>query len=370
MSSSPAATDPKLLTQLVVSRISPGLIGSLLDFFFFGALLAQVYIYHVCFSKDSWTIKSLVYFLLFALTLDCCLNAADLSFWFVKSFGNFASFENPRFAVFYSTIMGSFIAMLVHFFFCFRIFVIRRTVWPVCILIVLLSTAQFVGGLGTGVHSYREEFKIHSFESHDVSSHQDQVLTDLIYFWLIGGAVADVLIAITMATLILKADMHSSTRDTAKDIVHLILETNTFSATVDLVALFVFVAFPDSSYLTCFGFIIPGIYANALLATLNNRAIILRKRTNEPYSGKIEMSLAVSGTDNVSGSVGTVRTAGNESVEGMTFEEPTADGQNLRQVRSRLSTSRNGGECESQCQGEGVMDQGENIFSERLNEIV
>ncbi|KAJ7264546.1 hypothetical protein B0H12DRAFT_231268 [Mycena haematopus] len=223
---------------------TPLLIGSLLNFFFFGTLLAQVYIYHVNFSKDSWTVKFLVYFLLFSITFDSCLNVLDVSFWYVTSFGDTASFEDPRFANFYSPIMGSFIAMLVHLFFCFRIFVIRRAVWPICILIALISMAQFVGGLGSGAHAYHEEFKIHVFNANDVTSLQNRVLAALIYLWLTCGAVADVLIAITMTTLILKADMHSSTRGVAKDIVRLILETNTFSAAVNLVALFLFVGFP------------------------------------------------------------------------------------------------------------------------------
>ncbi|KAJ7221780.1 hypothetical protein B0H12DRAFT_1031466, partial [Mycena haematopus] len=114
------------------------LIGSLLNFFFFGTLLAQVYVYHVSFSNDSRIVKSLVYFLLFATTFDCCLNALDVTFWYGTSFGDLDSFQSPRFNNFYIPMMGSFIAMLVHFFFCFRIFVLRRALWPVCILIALV----------------------------------------------------------------------------------------------------------------------------------------------------------------------------------------------------------------------------------------
>ncbi|KAJ7234056.1 hypothetical protein B0H12DRAFT_1327783 [Mycena haematopus] len=313
--------DPKIFHQLAVSKVSPILIGSLLNFFFFGILLVQVYIYRVCFSKDSWIIKSLVYFILFAITLGSCLNASDASFWYVTSFGDVAAFGDPRFANFYSPIMGSFIAMLVHFFFCFRIFVIRRAVWPVCIPIALVTVAQFVGGLASGAIAYQDEF----------GSLQDRVLADFIYLWLTGGAVADVLIAVIMTTLILKADMHSSTRDVAKDIVHLILETNTFSAVVDLLALSLFVAFPSASYCNCPGNIIPGIYANTLLATLNNRAIILRNRTNEPLTDKMEMSPTTGDAihaNNVSGSarsVGSVRSVRSvesvESIESITFAE-------------------------------------------------
>ncbi|KAJ7851236.1 hypothetical protein B0H14DRAFT_3451431 [Mycena olivaceomarginata] len=75
---------------------------------------------------------------------------------------------------------------------------------------------------------------------------------------------------------LLKTEIHATTRDIMKDIVHLILETNTFSAAVALVALFLFIGFPNTPYFGCAVIILPGVYANTLLATLNNRAIILR----------------------------------------------------------------------------------------------
>ncbi|KAJ6492098.1 hypothetical protein C8R45DRAFT_1212931 [Mycena sanguinolenta] len=290
------------------------LIGSLLNFFSFGTLLAQTYIYHVCFSRDGWLIKSIVYFIIFAITLDCCLNTVDVWFWYVTSFGDLRGFTDPRFATFYSPIMGSFIAMVVHLFFCFRIFVIRRTIWPVCILIAVISLGQFIGGLGSGALAYFEEFKIHSFSANDLVSlgNQDSH-ADLIYLWLVCGPAADVLIAITMTILILKTAVHSATRDIAKDIVRLILETNTFSAFVGLFNIFLFAGFPSTTYCSCPGLVIPGIYANTLLVTLNNRAIMQRNRTDERYLDDVEMPPEVSNAETAS--IG-------ESIGSITFAEP------------------------------------------------
>ncbi|KAJ7198669.1 hypothetical protein B0H12DRAFT_1244777 [Mycena haematopus] len=314
-------------SSATANTTTPFLVGCLLNFFLFGTLLAQVYIYRVCFSKDSWIIKSLVYFLFFAITFDSCLNASDVIFWFGTSFGDLAGFQDPRFDDFYVSVMGSFIAMLVHFFFCFRVFVMRRAVWPICILIALISIAQFVGGVGSGALVYLREHKTevlksHSFNADDVLSLQGRVEADLIYVWLIGGPVADVLIAITMATLILTADMQSSTRGIAKNIVNLIIETNALSAAVDLVTLFLFVGFPQKIYCSSTAMNISGIYANTLLATLNNRAIILRNRTNKT-SRKVEMSAAASGVQTVSKSVETVGNV--ESVESMAYAEATEE---------------------------------------------
>ncbi|KAF7358836.1 hypothetical protein MSAN_01223200 [Mycena sanguinolenta] len=333
--SSPVATTSDPIT-------SPLLIGSLLNFFLLWDTTGAN-IYRICFSRDSWIIKSVVYFTLFAITFDCCLNALDVWFWYIASFGDLDSFQDPRFANFYCPIMGSFIAMIVHLFFCFRIFVIRRTIWPVCILIALISLARFVGGLGSGALAYVEQFKIHSFSANDLVSLEDRQHATLIYLWLISGPIADVLIAVTMTTLILRTDMHSATRDVAKDIVRLILETNTFSAAVGLLALFLFVGLPRTTYCSCPGIILPGIYANSLLATLNNRAIMLRNRNEEGYSSDIEMPPEVSYPETAS--IG-------ESVESMTFAEPEVD--QKAKLPRRTSTKDNDDERESQCQRDSV----------------
>ncbi|KAF8185570.1 hypothetical protein K438DRAFT_2155427 [Mycena galopus ATCC 62051] len=317
---------------------SPLLIGSLLNFFFFGALLAQVYVYRICFPKDSRRIKFLVYSLLLMTTLDTCLNASDAIFWYSTSFGDFVRFADPRDSSFYSPIMGAVIATVAHLFFSYRILVIRRTVWPLCILITLISMAQLAGGMGSGILSFIQEYKVYDFNADDIIGLHTRTHAVLLYLWLTGAPVADVLIAIAMTTLLLKADMHSATRDVVKDIVHLILETNAFSAAVALVALFVFVGFPNTPYTGCPLLILPGIYANTLLVTLNNRAIIRRNRAEQSTAHCVERSIAPG--DSVSGA-GSV-----ESVP--TFARPSEEHPRTSRVRSSLATTlRDEQGCES-----------------------
>ncbi|KAJ7851266.1 hypothetical protein B0H14DRAFT_3451460 [Mycena olivaceomarginata] len=312
---------------------SPLLIGSLLNFFFFGTLLVQVYIYHTCFPKDSRRVKCLVYFLLLAMTVNTCLNALDVKFWYATSFGDLAIFANPRYSAFYSPIMGSVIATVVHLFFCYRIFVIKRAVWPLCILISLVTMAQLSGGMGSGILSFIQEYKVHDSNSKDLTGLHDYAHTVLIYLWLTGGPVADVLIAMAMTTLLLRADMHSATRDVVKSIVSLILETNTFSAAVALVALFVFIGFPDAPYSGCPLLILPGIYANTLLATLNNRAILLRAKGDEStsaYSGQMSGGACASAPPATAALYG-ARSAGSvETLTAMSFEPTNEENQAAR----------------------------------------
>ncbi|KAF8208040.1 hypothetical protein K438DRAFT_1961553 [Mycena galopus ATCC 62051] len=299
---------------------SPVLIGSLLNLFSLGILLVQVHTYHLCFPKDSRIVKCLVYSILFAITFDTCLNVTDVQFSYAASFGNLEAFSDARFANFTGPIMGSVIGLTVHLFFCYRIFVIRRTAWPLCILLALVSMTQLVGGLGSGILAYVQQFHIHGFKAHDIIALEDRAHADLIYLWLIGGHAADVLITVVMTALLLQATMNDSTRLVAKDVVQVILETNIFSATVALVALILFVSFPDTGYAACPGMLLPGIYANTLLATLNNRAIILWNRPDESYSVEMEPEARPTGGPERRYSI-----ASTTSVENMTFAEPNAE---------------------------------------------
>ncbi|KAJ6563903.1 hypothetical protein B0H19DRAFT_1139949 [Mycena capillaripes] len=277
--------------QNVGAIASPLLIGSLLNFFFFGTLLVQVYVYRLCFSKDSLGVKIVVYSILFAMTICTCLNGADVKSWYGTFFGDIQRFADPQNSSIYSPIMGSIIAMIVQLFFCYRIVVIQRAAWPLSIAIALISMAQLAGGVGSGIGSYIEEFGTNVFNPDDVIGlHTRPGAVILYYLWLIGGPVADVLIAVTMTYLLLQAQVTSSTRDLVKDVVQLVLETNAFSAAVALLALALYVGLPNTPACGAAVLALPGVYANTLLATLNNRAVIKRLNAEDPAPSFINMS--------------------------------------------------------------------------------
>ncbi|KAJ6563919.1 hypothetical protein B0H19DRAFT_1258448 [Mycena capillaripes] len=269
--------------QNVGAIASPLLIGSLLNFFFFGTLLVQVYVYRLCFSKDSLGVKIVVYSILFSMTICTCLNGADVKSWYGTFFGDIQRFADPQNSSIYSPIMGSVLAMTVQFFFCYRIVVIQRAAWPLSMAIALISVAQLAGGLGSGIGSYIEEFGNNAFNPDDmIGLHTRPSAVIFYYMWLVGGPVADVLIAITMTYLLLKAQVTSNTRDLVKDVVQLVLETNAFSAAVALVSLALYVGLPNTPAGGAAVLVLPGVYANTLLATLNNRAVIKRLNAEKP----------------------------------------------------------------------------------------
>ncbi|KAJ7136011.1 hypothetical protein C8R44DRAFT_976737 [Mycena epipterygia] len=239
------------------------LIGSLLNFYLFGVLSVQIYVYRMCFPKDKTSIKSLVYIIFFFMALSTCLNAADAYFWYASGFGNLIQFSQAHISPFYTPIMGSIIALIIQLFFCYRIWIIKSTALYLSIAIAFISVIQAIGGLGGGIKAYVAANQDH-----------DEVRTVLVYMWLIGDALADVMIAGSMTFLLTQASHqnHRQTNDFVKRIVRLIVETNAFSAGVAILGLILFAGVPGTNYFVCPTMVLPGIYANTLLVTFNNRA--------------------------------------------------------------------------------------------------
>ncbi|KAJ7676678.1 hypothetical protein DFH06DRAFT_1428360 [Mycena polygramma] len=222
-------------------------------------------IYRLCFPRDPWAVKLLVYSMLLAMTVCTCLNGLDVQSWYGKFYGQIRGLSSRDHSSFYSPIMGSIIAAVVQLFFCYRIIVIKRAAWPLCVLIVIHSVMQTVGGIGVGIMSFELQF-------------HTRAVGIFMRLWLIPGPVADVLIASAMTYLLLRVEVAPKTRDIVKDIVSLILETNMFSAAVAIIGLVLYLAVFEP-YCAAPIFMLPGIYANTLLATLNNRVVIKRLNT-------------------------------------------------------------------------------------------
>ncbi|KAJ7233459.1 hypothetical protein C8J57DRAFT_1577653 [Mycena rebaudengoi] len=105
--------------------------------------------------------------------------------------------------------------------------------------------------------------------------------------WLIGSAVADILIAGAMTYLLLNT-VEPGTHHIVKRVVRLIVETNSLTASVAIVGAVPF-AFSKSLYFLCPTSILPELYANTLLLVLNNRATPSRTAPQRapPSSNKI-----------------------------------------------------------------------------------
>ncbi|KAJ7487773.1 hypothetical protein FB451DRAFT_1528369, partial [Mycena latifolia] len=238
------------------------LIGSLLNYCLYGVLAVQVYVYRLSFPNDKASIKWMVYIIFLVETVLTALNGYDVFNWFAAGFGDIINFGKPGVSPYYTPIMGSVMAMVVQWFFCYRIYIIKREALPLSIFIALVSPA---GGIGGGAAAFLSANEAH-----------DHIRIIFVYIWLIGDAVADVFIAGTMSFLLLRASrqQHKQTNDIVKRIVRLTIETNALSTFVAILSLILFYGTPNTTYFICPTMVLAKLYANTLLVTFNNRAFV------------------------------------------------------------------------------------------------
>ncbi|KAH8978601.1 hypothetical protein EDB86DRAFT_2815807 [Lactarius hatsudake] len=116
------------------------LLGALWNWTLYGVLAVQIYVYSYNFPGDRRLVKLLVYSVFLVETSQTALAGADLYYWFVSGFGNMDHLTAPYVSPFDVPIIGVTVALIVEFFFVYRIWVLsRKSSWFLCLLICLVS---------------------------------------------------------------------------------------------------------------------------------------------------------------------------------------------------------------------------------------
>ncbi|KAJ7160303.1 hypothetical protein C8R46DRAFT_1107703 [Mycena filopes] len=255
-----------IFTKLLFQSPTWKLIGVLLDCFLFGALLVQIYIYRICFPRDLLVVKLLVY----SVLITCALCGLCETLYLIGIIsGDFETFTFSQYLWWVAPLLGSLVAALVQLFYCYRMVTIRKKVWPVAAFIGLLSIAEWAVVLA---------FVVLGWNGSRVA---DRPRSIIFCFYFVAGAFTDILIAVIMTTLLVRASTIPQTRDIIKNIVRVIVETNTLTAIVGLLAALLFLCIPNTLYYICPTISIPGIYANTLLVVLNERAAMRRGESKD-----------------------------------------------------------------------------------------
>ncbi|KAF6755941.1 hypothetical protein DFP72DRAFT_1118884 [Ephemerocybe angulata] len=118
----------------------PMLIGFTLNAVLFGIMITQVYLYFTTYKKDRLFLKLLVLFLLVADTVNTVFDFLYLYHVLIQHFGETAFLEKAD----WHPIMTGIIATTVQLFFAWRIRVLTKNWFLVCI-VTTLAVAGFVG---------------------------------------------------------------------------------------------------------------------------------------------------------------------------------------------------------------------------------
>jgi len=243
----------------------------------YGILLVQVYIYHLYFPDDKRLFKILVYTLFFLNTLQTALTGVDAWYWFCNGYGNLIKLSNPYISAYDTPMLGSVIAIIVQWFFCYRIYSLSKSY----LLSGFIAMVSLMGGAAGIIGGIRGAI-LGNFAA--AREHIDMIA---LYIWLIATAVADVLLAVSLTFMLFRTKatggrFHS--KDLVYRIVRLTVETTIVSASLAMISLILYFAIPDKSYFICPTGSFGKVYSIALLMTFNNR-LALSKRIENNTSG-------------------------------------------------------------------------------------
>ncbi|KAH9849914.1 hypothetical protein C2E23DRAFT_887886 [Lenzites betulinus] len=247
----------------------PQLLGFFFDWALQGVLSVQIYIYYLMFPRDARGTKCLVYGVFvyeWVQTILITQTAFEID---VYDFGDVASltaFHNAWFSV---TIMCAFISAVVQGYFCWRIWVFSRSKLLVG-TIMFLAFGQMCVGIAGGI-------LLHTFRS---TAAKYSPVTPLVSGWLICAAIVDVIIAGCMTYYLSRAKTGLGASDALVDrLMKLAIETGTITAAAAIFVAIAFIAAPSTLLYELPALVLAKLYANTLLASLNNRAIMRRLKS-------------------------------------------------------------------------------------------
>lgn len=251
-------------------KTGPVLAGVMVNWWLWGILIMQyiMYLNSGQAKQDPRALRGIVYFLFILDAAQSILAMVDAFHWFVYNFGNTEALSDLSMAGIDGPLLDGIIALMVQIVYCWRIWVLsgRRAVLPA--IIALLGFLSCVGGAIRGIQGVT--VKVAS----KLGGHFDFA----VILWNATGAVADILIALSMTYLLLTFSSRSTRRGLLKKvrfIVVFILETNmltTILAIFNLIVVFTKPLGPKFTSLNLMtGYPLAKLYSNCFMVLLNQR---------------------------------------------------------------------------------------------------
>ncbi|KAJ3742336.1 hypothetical protein DFH05DRAFT_1500307 [Lentinula detonsa] len=272
---SPMSLPLPMIPPNIAQLTGPLIFGGLMNAFLFGVLTCQVYMYHASFPLDAKYIKCLVYAVYIIDLSATAMVTADMYHWFGVGFGNMLFVNDVYLSAFDTPMCGAILASIVQCFYCYRLLKLNHRTTPICALVILIALATVTAGVyGAIVGHIAKTFSAAASKT-----------LPAVYIVYVGSAVADVLIAATMTTLLLfSSQSHQRSHYIIKRIINLTVETNAASSFLAILTVILLVAVPNTNSFTCPSMFLGKIYSNSLLLLLNNRNFLIGGSLHIPSS--------------------------------------------------------------------------------------
>ncbi|PBK67515.1 hypothetical protein ARMSODRAFT_959108 [Armillaria solidipes] len=250
------------------SRISDPFGGVVISVFLsillLGAMIVQLYIYFDRYPKDNIWLKV---FIVVLFTLDI-LNSVFTIMWVYKllidNFGNLAALNKSDWTVMTDSLLAGIMAGMVQVFFAWKIWVLTRNYFYVGAIVICALTSS-AGGMATSIGGFR------IIDSADWNELRNK-LYKLSLVWLAPAALGDLIITVVITISLQRAK--GSIRQTNRvlnRIIRLTMQNGLLTATVALIDLLLILVVEKKPYYLCVAFILPKLYTNSALSSLNAR---------------------------------------------------------------------------------------------------
>ncbi|TBU55530.1 hypothetical protein BD310DRAFT_683566 [Dichomitus squalens] len=256
---------PHLMAPAVAldDTLGAAFIGDILAACLYGLTTLQTYIYYGRSGRDLKTLKSLIAFLWFLDTLHLLLISHTVYVYAVSGFGNLLALLEPTWSILAHIIVTG----------------ISDGCW-LCATIALSSCVAFGGSLAYPIKGFQLQTY---FELENVSW--------LLYFSLSTALVTDLIIAATLCILLAsRRTVFTRVNLTVRTLILYTVNTGALTTLCALVCLIAYAATPHSFVYITFYFLLPKLFLNSLLATLNARKSLREQMRGAAVALPLELS--------------------------------------------------------------------------------
>ncbi|KIK62687.1 hypothetical protein GYMLUDRAFT_223246 [Collybiopsis luxurians FD-317 M1] len=240
--------------------LGPYYFGVVLNTLFYGVLALQTLIYYQGYKSDRLLLRLFVFYLFAIETINSGMILATIYQPLVGQFGTDLPMTKFPTLLPGQPYLATAISVPVQLFYAWRIHVVIASNW-IPALICLSSLTSMAGGFWTGIQVHRAQ------------SYANKHMVDPpAIIWSICASASDIIICISLiASLIKRKTGMKNTDDVIDRIIRTTLQTGAVTQTFAILDNVLFLTLPNSALCFTFDFVLPKLYSNAIVSTLNAR---------------------------------------------------------------------------------------------------
>ncbi|KAF9020946.1 hypothetical protein BDZ89DRAFT_1071869 [Hymenopellis radicata] len=238
----------------------PALVGIFLACILYGAMLVQCFIFFTNYSKDALWIKSYVVLLLVTDTLSTVFAMWWIYNLLINNFQNLAAFATADWLLAADPALVGITGTLCQLFFAYRIKVLTGNTW-LGYGIAFLSVASGLCAIGSGIAVSWVKFLADFDKFQSIGC-----------LWLGLTALVDILITIIVSSFLnQRRTGFRKTTQLLNRIVRVTIANGLMTTIFAIVELSLYVGKPDTGLHIGFSFVLPKLYCNSVMSSLNAR---------------------------------------------------------------------------------------------------